>query len=683
LKKAIVATLVLAAAAALAWFIVQRGGGGGSAPSLAAALDATHTVGVFGAEDLDKLAKEAEGLLAQLPEEMRKEAPPELLDPAKRNEKLGFDPTSADGWKSIGVDPAAGFAVAADLRFTSGNEPLPLLLARITDRDKLVATITSGGGPPITFSDKVGPSEVAQHGQERMLVGKRGDITVFLPLPKAADEKALRTQFDAFLGEGGPTLAADETFRAALKDGAPRPRVWTFAASAAAVQLPGLKDAGPADIVSFYTQRFRAVAFSVGPEGGGFRLLTDGEGAKALRQIAVPRRSAPQMSRYFPKNGWAVSRFTVNLTDLFDGIQALVPPSKGDVKGQILLAKNFLPMAIGVAYDDLAAAFTGHVALGIELPKAPNQVPPMLVVAGVADKEKADTVLKTLLGRAKDAGIESEAFELKGNPGYKLTEGGKTAVVVRAGDVLLGALDPAIVEAALDRSDNLSGTPAGKALDGDAIYAMGVGAGWLDAALAAASPEDKAGVEMLKKHLPVEGFAATVELDDQGLKTGGSGGVTVAAMTGIVAAIAIPSFVKYQRRAKTSEATMNVRRLFDGAVAYYNEEHVDAQGNVLPPGFPPSAPLTPADDYCKQGRDRFDPDPKAWDHPTWQALNFRLEDPHRYRYEFVSSSTGFTARAIGDLDCDGVYSTFERVGTLNEQGFVNGDAGMFTSNETE
>ncbi len=687
MKKAIFATLFVGAAATAAWFIVQRTGGGG-APSLAAALDAPHTVAVVGAEDLDQLAKEADSLLRELPEALRKDAPPELLDPAKRNEKLGFDPTTAQGWQSIGVDPAAGVAVAVDARFMRGKEPIPLILARITDREKLVAALNAKGAS-FAFADQKGPSEIATSSDERMLWGKRGDMTVVMPLAKGADEAALRAQFDAFLGGSGPALAGDEAFRAALKDGAPRPRVWTFASSAGVAQLPGLKDEAPADIVSFYTQRFRALAFSFGPKAGSFRLLTDGEGAKALRQIAVPRRSAPKMSRYFPKEGWAVSRLSINLTDLFDGIQALIPPSKGDIKGQILLGKNFLPMAIGASYDDLAAGFTGHVALGMEVPKAPAQTPKILVVIGVADKEKADTVVKALLGRAKDGGVESEALEIKGHPGYRITRGSATTTVVRAGDVMLAALDPATVEAALDRADDLSGTPAGKALDGDAIYAMGVGAGWMDAALANAGGELGAGeLELMKKYLPSEGFAATVELDDQGLKTGGSsGGVTVAAMTGIAAAVAIPSFLKYQRRSKTSEATMNLRKLFDSAVFAYNEDQVDAEGNRLPRQFPPSAPLTPAEDFCKQGRDRYEPDPDAWRHPAWKALNFAVESPHRYRYEFISSGTGpdaaFTARAIGDLDCDGVYATFERVGTIDAQGNVNGGAGLYTENELE
>ena len=46
-----------------------------------------------------------------------------------------------------------------------------------------------------------------------------------------------------------------------------------------------------------------------------------------------------------------------------------------------------------------------------------------------------------------------------------------------------------------------------------------------------------------------------------------------------LAAIAVPNFVRYQSQAKTSEATANVRRMFDAAVSYYNEPRIDAEAS--------------------------------------------------------------------------------------------------------
>ncbi|HEY6880275.1 MAG TPA: prepilin-type N-terminal cleavage/methylation domain-containing protein, partial [Polyangiales bacterium] len=46
----------------------------------------------------------------------------------------------------------------------------------------------------------------------------------------------------------------------------------------------------------------------------------------------------------------------------------------------------------------------------------------------------------------------------------------------------------------------------------------------------------------------------------------------VVAILGILAAIAIPAFVTYIRRAKTVEATENVSKMFDAAASYYARE---------------------------------------------------------------------------------------------------------------
>ena len=46
-----------------------------------------------------------------------------------------------------------------------------------------------------------------------------------------------------------------------------------------------------------------------------------------------------------------------------------------------------------------------------------------------------------------------------------------------------------------------------------------------------------------------------------------------------------------------------------------------------------------------------------------------MTDNHSYMYSYVVPSQflggGFTARANGDLDCDGTYSTFEMFGVMD------------------
>lgn len=162
----------------------------------------------------------------------------------------------------------------------------------------------------------------------------------------------------------------------------------------------------------------------------------------------------------------------------------------------------------------------------------------------------------------------------------------------------------------------------------------------------------------------------------------------VVAIIGILAAVAIPAFMKYIRRSKTSEATMNLRKLFDSSAAYFSGEHALRDGTILDRRFPASNPLTPDIEFCSDNTaEKFVPRKSYWEPPTWQDLNYALSDPHYYKYQYVSIGTdtgsAFTARAIGDLNCNGIFSTFERVGTVDASLNVLGGGGIWSDNELE
>jgi len=165
----------------------------------------------------------------------------------------------------------------------------------------------------------------------------------------------------------------------------------------------------------------------------------------------------------------------------------------------------------------------------------------------------------------------------------------------------------------------------------------------------------------------------------------------VVAIIGILAAVAIPAFMKYIRRSKTSEATMNVRKIFDSSVSYYQEEHALRDGTPLPKQFPEQIAQTPGEplaNFCQDGASqKHVPAANEFSAATWQALNFSIDDPYLYAYSYDSAGTGvasaFTARANGNLNCDDVESTFERVGTVDAENNVNGGAGLYTKDELE
>ena len=77
------------------------------------------------------------------------------------------------------------------------------------------------------------------------------------------------------------------------------------------------------------------------------------------------------------------------------------------------------------------------------------------------------------------------------------------------------------------------------------------------------------------------------------------------------------------------------------------------------------------------------PSQAQWQDPTWVGLGFSLDDPHYYQYEFISNANEFTARAIGNLDCDADFSTFGMIGRVDSINGVFGLAAINRVNELE
>jgi len=196
----------------------------------------------------------------------------------------------------------------------------------------------------------------------------------------------------------------------------------------------------------------------------------------------------------------------------------------------------------------------------------------------------------------------------------------------------------------------------------------------------------------------------------------------VVAILGILAAIAVPALTKYMRRSKTSEARIQLAKLFDATSSYYNTEHAErgatnfvGQGGAVqdlaphlcpyPTGSPTGgeATITPAIGFdCNLGPGGHCVpaaggggagyyDIALWnDNPVWNGLNFNMEQGHFFHYNFVAvnTTTGFgtcqfTAQAFGDLDGDtNLFSTFERSGAADQQG-VNASIGLYIDQDVE
>lgn len=156
----------------------------------------------------------------------------------------------------------------------------------------------------------------------------------------------------------------------------------------------------------------------------------------------------------------------------------------------------------------------------------------------------------------------------------------------------------------------------------------------------------------------------------------------VVAILGILAAVAIPAFLKYIKRAKTSEATMNIRKLYDGSVTYFASEHVNTSGDILSAQFPEAATLKP-NLFIGATKTEI----HNWDAvETFEALQFSIADPFLFSYQYdstgVENASVFTASAFGDLDEDATGSTFVRFGSVVEME-VRGSSGVYIANELE
>jgi type IV pilus assembly protein PilA len=165
----------------------------------------------------------------------------------------------------------------------------------------------------------------------------------------------------------------------------------------------------------------------------------------------------------------------------------------------------------------------------------------------------------------------------------------------------------------------------------------------------------------------------------------------VVAILGILAAIAIPAFVTYIRRAKTVEATENVSKMFDAAASYYAKERVA-------PGITASSQIhcTVADD--DDGKDPGT-DKIAGSYEVvgegfnkTNGIGFSV-GPAYYRYELDStpgdacnngtSADLYALRALGDLDGDNVSSTFQLSAGTSADNELYHARGFYIHNETE
>ncbi len=163
----------------------------------------------------------------------------------------------------------------------------------------------------------------------------------------------------------------------------------------------------------------------------------------------------------------------------------------------------------------------------------------------------------------------------------------------------------------------------------------------------------------------------------------------VVAIIGILAAVALPAFRGFLLRSKTSEATGNLKQLYQGAASYYASERASpgitatVSGNCTVSSTSGITPATPSS--MKQTADFAAI-------PSFQDLTFAISDPVHYGYGITSataecarppSSPQYSFYAVGNLDDDGVTSLFELAVGSNSNNELYRAPGFYVTNELE
>ena len=180
----------------------------------------------------------------------------------------------------------------------------------------------------------------------------------------------------------------------------------------------------------------------------------------------------------------------------------------------------------------------------------------------------------------------------------------------------------------------------------------------------------------------------------------------VVAIIGILSAIAIPAFINYVKRSKTSEAGAQLKNMFQGAAAFYLEEHWE-QG-IMPTGTtadphtncvaPPAdlgaaAGVTPSSEKYVVNWDTVN-----LAAPSFEMINFAPADPLYYVYSLESpQATGtdpecgiadgtlevYRFFATGDLDGDTITSIFQMDAGSNDVNELYRSPGILKTRELE
>ncbi len=173
----------------------------------------------------------------------------------------------------------------------------------------------------------------------------------------------------------------------------------------------------------------------------------------------------------------------------------------------------------------------------------------------------------------------------------------------------------------------------------------------------------------------------------------------VVAIVGILSVLAAYGVRKYIASSKTAEARNSLGRIANSAIIQY--EHENMNSPVLSPGTSTgytrtlcasaSQPVPQA--IGKVAGRKYQSTTADWNldsagNSGFACLHFTIDQPQYYQYMYTTSGTSnpgdsFTGTANGDLNGDGVLSTFSLTGAINSSFVINVAPNMFEANPEE
>ena len=150
----------------------------------------------------------------------------------------------------------------------------------------------------------------------------------------------------------------------------------------------------------------------------------------------------------------------------------------------------------------------------------------------------------------------------------------------------------------------------------------------------------------------------------------------VVAIIGVIAAVALPTFIDYLSKSKRTEAETQLALIRDKTKTYM----------ITSPQFPPGSTTSqPGNDGAACSTNGKFPIVAAsvWmSDPAWSALEFHIDEESQFTYHNVTDGTTFdSVTAVGDLDCDGTFIQYQLYmsrpeGDIESKIFTPDDLGM-------